>query len=300
MAGLAGGVGEPISPVPDPSAAPAYCFFRTFEPRPPAAIAFPRHYLLYAVEGAIELHTGERRWTLPPSFAAWVPVATPLTFAIERPMTCCSVLFRPDFVAGLDELDVPASTAVFTVDALAREMLRHARRWGPDAPAGPASTAFFESLLRVAAELACTPVDAWRPIARDERLARAIEYTEANLERELTLAEVVEAAHASERTLVRRYQEEVGLTWAQSLRRARMIRAVELLADAEVPVTRVAIEVGYTSLSSFERAFREFAGDTPTGFRRRREPGADGVRTNVSPSRGAPFDTTFPTETSRT
>ena len=250
--------------------APAYCFHRTFEPRPPASIAFARHYLLHAVEGAIGFELDGRRWTLPPSFAAWIPARTKLTFSIERPMTSCSVLFRPDFLGALDGLVAPDSTTVFAIDVSARELIRRSRRWGPEADFDAGADAFFETLARACVELAGLPVDAWRPVARDERLARAFDCTEANLSREIALGDVAAAAHASERTLGRLFQDEIGLTWAQSLRRVRMIRAMELLADIDEPVTSVALHVGYASLSSFERAFREFAGETPSGFRVRR------------------------------
>jgi len=255
---------------PDPSDAPAYCFYRTFEPRPPAPIAFARHYLLCAVEGAVGFELDGRRWTLPPSFAAWIPERTALVFSIERSMTSCSVLFRSDFLDALSDFAPPDSTTVFAIDALAREMLRYSRRWGPDDDFDAAAEPFFETLARVCAELAAVPVDAWRPIARDVRVARALDYTEANLAGEITLGDVAAAANLSERTLGRLLASEVGLTWAQSLRRVRMIRAMELLGDVDEPVTSVALRVGYASLSSFERAFREFAGDSPSGFRLRR------------------------------
>jgi AraC-like DNA-binding protein len=46
-----------------------------------------------------------------------------------------------------------------------------------------------------------------------------------------------------------------------------VLRAVELLAADDAPVTRIAHEVGYGSLSAFNAAFRELTGATPSDYR---------------------------------
>jgi AraC-like DNA-binding protein len=47
----------------------------------------------------------------------------------------------------------------------------------------------------------------------------------------------------------------------------RVLRAIEELAAGDSPVTEIAFMVGYTSLSSFNAAFRELTGLTPTQYR---------------------------------
>ncbi len=58
------------------------------------------------------------------------------------------------------------------------------------------------------------------------------------------------------------------MSWRAALRRMRMIRAIELLAEGEQPVTQVALAVGYSSLSAFTAAFREMTGQSPAEYRR--------------------------------
>lgn len=57
------------------------------------------------------------------------------------------------------------------------------------------------------------------------------------------------------------------MTWRAVLRRMRVLRAIEELAAGNVPVTKIAFNVGYASLSAFNAAFRELTGRTPTGYR---------------------------------
>lgn len=249
---------------------PAYCFHQQFMPRPPETLSFDRHYLMYCIKGAISLEIGGRRWLLPPSFAAWIPAHLPMTVTIDHPMTCCSVLFQPGFVDGL-----PRSSVVFTITTLARDMIHFSRRWGPETTAfDDHARHFFQALALTCAELARQPSDVWMPMGESDAVKRAIAFTEAHLDSEISARDVARAAHLSERTFVRRFGEEVGMTWRHALRRLRMIRAVELLSNDEEPIVQVALQVGYASLSAFNKAFRDFSGYTPSQFRiRRRDAG---------------------------
>ena len=250
---------------------PAFCFYQEFEPRPPETLSFDRHYLMYCIKGAVRLELEGRRWVLPPSYAAWIPADTSLDVTISHKMTCCSVLFRPEFVS-----DLPPQSVVFTMTELARDMIHHCRRWGPECTVfDDHARHFFQAMALTCTELARRPSDVWTPMGRSEAVKRAIAFTEDHLERDIALADVAGAAHLSERSLMRRYADEVGMSWRQSLRRLRMIRAVELLSNEEEPIVQVALQVGYASLSAFNKAFREFSGHTPSAFRALRRDGQD-------------------------
>lgn len=227
--------------------------------------------MLYAIHGAVRLGVESREWLLPSAFAAWIPSGTPIAFDLPHSVTTCSVLFEPGFCAGLRTAP-PGRPTIFAMSTLAREMALHARRWGLGADWAAQDEdprPFFEALAGTVAALARSPVDIWRPASTDDILSRALAHTEAHLHRDITLAEVATEAATSERTLLRRYTYELGMTWAQSLRRLRMIAATERLVTTDDPVTSIAYDVGYQSLSAFNEAFRAFAGTTPTEVRRR-------------------------------
>lgn len=253
-----------------PSPPPAYCFHRVFPAREPDTVRFDRDYLLYAVRGAIRIEVDGRRWILAPCFAAWIPALTDIRIEITHPTECCSVLYVPGFVESL-----PSETVVFAVSSLARLMIRHSRRWGADGVGfDQHAETFFRALAQTCVELAATPSDVWRPSAAEARTAKAIAWAETHLHENVGLPDAASAAGTSERTLSRLLVSETGLTWAQTLRRLRMIRAVELLArweSSKDQITQVSLASGYASLSAFERAFREFIGLTPSAFRARNE-----------------------------
>lgn len=228
---------------------------------------FPGHYLLYASSGAFRLEVNAVRWLLPPQRAAWVVADTPLRLSAELPGTTSSVLFAVHTIP-----QPPFVCRVFAVSALAREMLLYATRWGPDRADDPAADAFFQSLATVCTELAAHPDEFWLPHAQSPELQRALDYTQAQLADTPAFAEVARAAHISERTLARRCAEEIGMTWSQFVQRARMIRAMELLAALDSAIIDVAYAVGFASVSTFNHAFRAFTGETPTSYRKRLRP----------------------------
>lgn len=228
-------------------------------------LTFPGHYLLYASTGAFRLEVDDRRWLLPPQRATWVAAHIPMRLSADDPGTTSSVLFTENSIPP------PSFTSrVFAVSALAREMLLYAVQWGPERPDDDrAADAFFLSLAVVCTELAGHSDEFWLPQARSVELAQAMAYTLAHLADRPAVAEVAHAAAVSERTLARRFTEETGMTWHQFRQRARMIRAMELLAKPDMSIIQIAYAVGYASVSAFNHAFRTFTAETPSSYRRR-------------------------------
>lgn len=241
----------------------AYCFFQDLAPRPPLDAAFDWDYLLYAAKGALRVSVGQERWVLPPSFAAWVPADTPIVVTIDTPVTTCSVLTKPGFCEGL-----PGRPTVFQMSPMARQMIHYCRDWGNNADHPPQAEPFFLALLNVCAVLAKDSVNVKRPTATDPSVQRAIDITEAGLATAITASDVARQANISERSLQRRFRDDVGMTWSEALTQLRMIRAVELLAIGDLSVIQISGDVGFNSLSAFNRAFRKFAESTPTEFRK--------------------------------
>ena len=80
------------------------------------------------------------------------------------------------------------------------------------------------------------------------------------------LEAVARAARCSVRTIQRRLQD-AGLTFTRVLDEVRLESAAQLLQQADVRVVDVAIDLGYSDQANFNRAFRRWAGVSPTQFR---------------------------------
>jgi AraC-like DNA-binding protein len=113
-----------------------------------------------------------------------------------------------------------------------------------------------------------TPKDPELFCMRQKRVARdRVERTKEILARDLANPPALESlgqeVGCSPFHLSRIFSREVGLTIPQFLRNLRMERAAELLRSGRYNVTEAAMEVGYSSLSHFSKAFCETIGCCP-------------------------------------
>lgn len=69
------------------------------------------------------------------------------------------------------------------------------------------------------------------------------------------------------------FKRETGLTWTSWLRHRAVDHAKELLTEGKLTVVDIAMEVGFSNLSWFNRSFHEITGQTPTQYRRTIEDG---------------------------
>ena len=93
-------------------------------------------------------------------------------------------------------------------------------------------------------------------------------YTQAHLAH-VSAKDVCAAIGLSERTLRRRFPAATGMSWQQYRLTSRVLRAMAMLAESDRTVLDVATEVGFDSLSGFNRAFLRLSGETPSAYRRR-------------------------------
>jgi len=83
----------------------------------------------------------------------------------------------------------------------------------------------------------------------------------------LDLETIAAEAGLSAFHFLRLFSAVLGVTPHQYLVRTRLRRAARLLADADLPVTEIAFDVGFGDLSNFMRTFRRAAGTSPLRFR---------------------------------
>jgi transcriptional regulator GlxA family with amidase domain len=157
------------------------------------------------------------------------------------------------------------------VAPILREMMIYASRWPVGRQAGPDAVAdsYFRALAHLVHEWLDREQPFHLPTSRDPLVAAIMRYTDAHLE-SVTSDDVCRAVSVSERTLRRRFHLETGMTWRQYLLHSRLLQAMTMLERTDDTVLTVATAIGFDSVSAFTRAFRGYAGQTPSAFRRER------------------------------
>jgi len=103
--------------------------------------------------------------------------------------------------------------------------------------------------------------------AEPANITRAREYIDANHAEDLSLADVARAAHMSVFYFCKQFKKATGLSFTDYLGRLRVEKAKEQLLKPNARVSEVAYEVGFQSLTHFNRVFKKVNGESPTTYR---------------------------------
>ncbi len=101
----------------------------------------------------------------------------------------------------------------------------------------------------------------------DGSMEPLLRWMERNLKQVLSLAAVAKKARMSTRTLSRRFAEQVGLSPAQWVSKARVRRAQLLLETTQLSIEEVAAESGFQSASVLREHFKGVVGVSPVAWR---------------------------------
>ena len=129
------------------------------------------------------------------------------------------------------------------------------------------STFLFESLLL--ALLARLPPTVWPERPMDARVARALRFIHEHLGDRLDAHSLAAAAGLSPNRFSRLFKRETGREPRAAVRRERIDRARQLLADSRLSIEEVADECGFCDRYYFSRVFREETEFTPAAYRQR-------------------------------
>jgi len=103
------------------------------------------------------------------------------------------------------------------------------------------------------------------PMPRDVRVLRIARALADNLADNRRLEEWAAWGGVATRTLTRRFIDETGFSFSEWRQRARLMRALEMLASGAA-VTTIALDLGYENVSAFIAMFRRTFGVTPTQY----------------------------------
>ena len=105
-------------------------------------------------------------------------------------------------------------------------------------------------------------------------VAKAKQFIAKNQDEALCLATVAKAVNTSTFYFCKLFKRTTGLTFTDYLARVRIEKAKTLLLDPNRRVSEVAYDVGFQSLTHFNRVFRKLVGQSPTSFRHHLSKGA--------------------------
>lgn len=214
------------------------------------AHAHAAHQIVHAAAGVMRVRTTDAVWIVPPAHGLWMPAG------VEHEIRCVSaVRMRTVYLAGAHP-SFPQGVQVTGVSDLMRELLVRIAEGAP-AQQMPHLTALLID------EIAARDIEPLKlPTPKDRKIARLASALREKPADRTSLEEWAGRLGLSRRTLIRRVQDETGMTFRQLRHQARILAALERLCLGQ-SVTTVALDVGFDSISAFIQAFRGTTGRTP-------------------------------------
>jgi AraC family transcriptional regulator len=102
------------------------------------------------------------------------------------------------------------------------------------------------------------------------RIRRVLDYIAANIERDITLADLARIAGYSPFHFARKFARAMGNSPHRYISRLRLESAMAELAAGKLPLAEIALNAQFSSQASFTRAFHRATGMTPNEYRRHR------------------------------
>jgi AraC-like DNA-binding protein len=98
-------------------------------------------------------------------------------------------------------------------------------------------------------------------------ITKAKEYIRTHQTEELRLGQVAKAVNTSTFYFCKMFKKVAGLNFTDYLSRVRIEKSKQLLLNPNLRISEIAYEVGFQSLTHFNRVFKRILGQSPTDYR---------------------------------
>lgn len=230
---------------------------------PDAESVWHRHVrgqFMYVETGLVCVRTRAGMWALTAHHVGWMPPAEEHTVTVVEPTRGWGV-----FVAPWAAASMPSTPSVLGANELMRALVHRAASWADVDELDDGQQRIMDVLLDEMRRARIPDGPLHLPMPEDRRLLRIAQALLAEPHDTRKLEAWAGWAGLSPRSLSRLFRSETGCSFAQWRQQARLVRALERLADGDAvaEVAEVADAMGYASASAFVAMFRRHFGQSP-------------------------------------
>jgi AraC-like DNA-binding protein len=211
----------------------------------------------YAKQGVIRVNANNSSWIVPPQRAIWIPPDV-----VHEVTMLETARLRPVWVHASRSPFPGADCKVLEVSSLLRELIATLEQHDQHEPSNREHL-LGEMILDEVPRCAVRSIRV--PLPTDKRLKALCDALIADPGAERTLAHWAGQVGASERTLARLFERELGMSFGHWRQQVRLAHAAPLIARG-LPLSQVAAQLGYASQSAFSAMFKKTFGCSPSMF----------------------------------
>ncbi len=217
--------------------------------------------LNYALQGIAQINIEGVRFLSPPQYAIWIPPG--FEHDASNPQ---DVLYVTTHIAAELCADLPQQPCTLDLSTLLKAVLADFDQRGIRHPRAPEDLRL--AMVIVDQVRAARHFVQYLPTTDDVLLGPVFGQLQQAPGDKRSAAEWARSAGTTERTLSRRCQEVLGMSFNDWRQRLRLLTALELLDEGE-SVHQVAERLGYSNPSAFIAMFRRLTGTSPSQMRKR-------------------------------
>lgn len=219
----------------------------------------PWSQIICVKSGVLAMLVAGQRYLAPREFAVWLPAGTEHSSYNRKTTRFCAIDIAPQMSQNL-----PAAPCLLTPTGIFNAIADDCFSRKLTEPQTDADLRMCRVLLD---QISLAPrQNTYLPTSEDKLLSQVLTGLEKNPADSTPLAQWAAKIYTTERTLSRRCQQELGMSFSEWRQRLRFLHAISLLEQGK-NVQDVAHEVGYSSSSAFITMFQQISGTTPQRFR---------------------------------
>ncbi|GAA4498196.1 helix-turn-helix transcriptional regulator [Pseudaeromonas paramecii] len=217
--------------------------------------------LAFVHNGLMELAIEGQSFIAPPGFGVWIPPRARHRSYNHQALEFGTINLCADWCTSL-----PLEPCVLDLSPLVLALIAHCHTRPLKAPTNDEELRLARVLVDQLA--ACQRRERYLPMSEDRLLAPVLRALEQQPADNRSLKAWSRQVHSTERTLTRRCQRELGMSFSEWRQRLRFLHALSLL-EGRMSIKEIALELGYSSSSAFISMFHSLAGTTPERYRKR-------------------------------
>ena len=102
----------------------------------------------------------------------------------------------------------------------------------------------------------------------ESRIQCALDFIHTHYQNDISFEQIAHSACLSPCYFCRLFRREMGISCSQYLNLFRITQAKQRLGSTDLSISQICFEVGFNSLTHFERVFKQNEGGTPSKYRK--------------------------------
>lgn len=220
--------------------------------------------LLYTEGGVVHISVPDKTYFLPARHYMWIPPEVPHSIHASSPEIMMRNLYFPIKNQGIDFFQ---QIGIYAVNDLLLQLLLFSNRWHGDIlTSSQEDYIIAEAIRAILPQISTMNLPLALPFSNNQRLEKILAFMASNLHNPIAFPELCDKFGFSQRSLARLFHAELGMTFIQYYTILRILKSLQLLLEEKLPVSEVAISVGYSSIPTFSNTFCNLIGCRPSEY----------------------------------